>query len=50
MEQTPQWLNDAILAAGMTAFAEGLEPKTLPKRAPESRPTIDDEPPILPLH
>ena len=49
MEQTPQWLNDAILAAGMTAFAEGLEPKTL-KRPAESRQTLDDEPPILPLH
>ena len=49
MEQTPQWLTDAVLAAGMTAFAEGLEPKTL-KRAPESRHPIDDDPPILPLH
>ena len=49
MEQTPQWLNDAILAAGMTCFAEGLEPKTL-KRAPESRQPLDDNPPILPLH
>ena len=49
MEQTPQWLNDAVLAAGMTAFAEGLEPKTI-KRAPESRQPLDDYPPILPLH
>lgn len=48
MEQMPQWLTDAVAAAGMTAFAEGLEPKTL-KHAPESRQFID-ETPILPLH
>ena len=49
MEQLPQWLTAAVDAAGMTAFAEGLEPKTL-KHAPKSRPALDGEPPILPLH
>jgi len=49
MEQLPQWLTAAVDAAGMTAFAEGLEPKTL-KRTPKSRPALDDVPPILPLH
>jgi len=49
MEQMPQWLTDAVQAAGMTAFAEGLEPKTL-KHAPEPRQILDDDPPILPLH
>jgi hypothetical protein len=49
MEQMPQWLTDAVTAAGMTAFAEGLEPKTL-KHAPPSKPVFDDETPILPLH
>ena len=48
MEQMPQWLTDAVHAAGMTAFAEGLEPKTL-KHAPASKPDLDDTP-ILPLH
>ena len=48
MEQLPQWLASAVEAAGMTACAEGLEPKTL-KRASDSRPSIVDEP-ILPLH
>ena len=49
MEQMPQWLTDAVAAAGMTAFAEGLEPKTL-KHAPESKLGFDDDTPILPLH
>ena len=49
MEQLPQWLTAAVDAAGMTAFAEGLEPKTL-KHTPKSRPALDDVPPILPLH
>jgi hypothetical protein len=49
MEQLPQWLTAAVDAAGMTAFAEGLEPKTL-KHTPKSRPALDGEPPILPLH
>ncbi len=49
MEQLPQWLTAAVDAAGMTAFAEGLEPKTL-KRTPKSRLALDDELPILPLH
>ena len=48
MEQMPQWLTDTVHAAGMTAFAEGLEPKTL-KLTPESKQAIDDTP-ILPLH
>jgi hypothetical protein len=48
MEQLPQWLTSAVEAAGMTAYAEGLEPKTL-KHAPASEQAIDD-PPILPLH
>jgi len=50
MEQMPQWLTDAVRAAGMTAFAEGLEPKTLTKHAPESKQFANDELPILPLH
>jgi hypothetical protein len=49
MEQLPQWLTAAIDAAGMTAFAEGLEPKTI-KHTPKSRLALDDELPILPLH
>jgi hypothetical protein len=47
MEQLPQWLTAAVAAAGMTAYAEGLEPKTL-KHTPASA-QVDDEP-ILPLH
>ena len=46
MEQLPLWLTAAVAAAGMTAYAEGLEPKHTPK----SRPALDDETPILPLH
>ena len=49
MEQLPQWLTAAVDAAGMTAYAEGLEPKTI-KHTPKSRPALDDETPILPLH
>ena len=49
MEQLPQWLTAAVDAAGMTAYAEGLEPKTI-KLTPKSRPVLDDETPILPLH
>ena len=48
MEQLPQWLTAAVNAAGMTAYAEGLEPKTL-KHAPASEDQADDIP-ILPLH
>lgn len=49
MEQIPQWLTAAVDAAGMTAYAEGLEPKLL-KRAPESKDPAVDDLPILPLH
>lgn len=49
MEQIPQWLTAAVNAAGMTAYAEGLEPRHL-KRAPESSGPAVDETPILPLH
>lgn len=49
MEQIPQWLTNAVNAAGMTAYAEGLEPKHL-KRAPVSEESAVDETPILPLH
>ena len=50
MEQLPQWLAAAVSAAGMTAFAEGLEPLTL-KHAPKSHEATDPiDPPILPLH
>ena len=49
MEQIPQWLTNAVNAAGMTAYAEGLEPKHL-KRAPDSKESAVDETPILPLH
>ena len=49
MEQIPQWLTNAVNAAGMTAYAEGLEPKHL-KRAPLSEESAVDEMPILPLH
>ena len=49
MEQLPQWLTAVVAAAGMTAYAEGLEPKTL-KHAPKSRPGLDNDLPILPLH
>jgi hypothetical protein len=49
MEQIPQWLTNAVNAAGMTAYAEGLEPKQL-KRAPASEESAIDEMPILPLH
>jgi hypothetical protein len=48
MEQLPQWLAAAVSAAGMTAYAEGLEPKHM-KHAPESKPDLGDTP-ILPLH
>ena len=49
MEQIPQWLTAAVDAAGMTAYAEGLEPRQL-KRAPESNGPAVVETPILPLH
>ena len=49
MEQMPQWLTAAVAAAGMTAYAEGLEPKHL-KRAPATSDLALDETPILPLH
>ena len=49
MEQIPQWLTAAVDAAGMTAYAEGLEPKHL-KRTPASAERTVDETPILPLH
>lgn len=48
MEQLPQWLTAAVQAAGMTAYAEGLEPKTL-KHAPDAKQALDVTP-ILPLH
>ena len=48
MEQLPQWLSAAVAAAGMTAYAEGLEPPAI-KHAPDSKQAID-EMPILPLH
>ena len=49
MEQLPQWLTAAVNAAGMTAYAEGLEPKTL-KTSPASEDQAIDDLPILPLH
>jgi hypothetical protein len=49
MEQLPQWLTAAVDAAGMTAFAEGLEPTTT-RHTPESRPALDSQLPILPPH
>ena len=49
MEQIPQWLTAAVDAAGMTAYAEGLEPKHL-KRAPVPKDFDVEETPILPLH
>ena len=48
MEQLPQWLTSAVEAAGMTAYCEGLEPKTL-KHIPDAKQSVDDSP-ILPLH
>ena len=48
-QQLPQWLTAAVNAAGMTAYAEGLEPKTL-KHAPASEDQAIDDLPILPLH
>jgi hypothetical protein len=50
MEQLPQWLTAAVNAAGMTAYAEGLEPKTLKDTPKSKRPALDDDTPILPLH
>ncbi len=49
MEQLPQWLTAAVQAAGMTAYAEDLEPKHS-KHAPDSKQPIDVDTPILPLH
>jgi hypothetical protein len=49
MEQLPQWLTSAVEAAGMTAYAEGLEPKTL-KHTPDSEASAVTDLPILPLH
>ena len=49
MEQLPQWLTAAVTAAGMTCYAEGLEPKTL-KHSPASEDQSIGDTPILPLH
>ena len=49
MEQLPQWLAAAVQAAGMTAYAEGLEPKTL-KHTTDSEDSAANDLPILPLH
>lgn len=51
MEQLPQWLAAAVDAAGMTCFAEGLEPVHAGKRTPRSEQQADlVDPPLLPLH
>jgi hypothetical protein len=49
MEQLPQWLTAAVHAAGMTAYAEGLEPKHLKHSPPPQEAAVDDQP-LLPLH
>jgi hypothetical protein len=50
MEQLPQWLADAVQAAGMTCFAEGLEPRH-GKHAPVSNEATGlADPSLLPLH
>jgi hypothetical protein len=44
MEQLPQWLTAAVLAAGMTAYADELDRKDSP--APVSAPTEEPTPPL----
>jgi len=49
MEQLPQWLTAAVQAAGMTAYADGLEPRHL-KHSPTPAEAAADDVPLLPLH
>jgi hypothetical protein len=46
MEQLPTWLTAAVLAAGMTAYADDLDRKASP--TPEVAPALDE--PTPPLH
>jgi hypothetical protein len=51
MEQIPNWLTDAVAAAGMTAYADGgLEQPTAAKCAPTPSQIVIAEPVVPPLH
>jgi hypothetical protein len=46
MEPLPTWLSDAVVAAGMTAYADDLYPKVL-KESPRDALAHDEvEPPL----
>ena len=45
MEQLPNWLTDAVAAAGMTAYADELYPKVSKDMGIDS-PSILDLPPL----
>ena len=49
MEQVPNWLTDTVTAAGMTCFAEGLDPIYARKtaKAPVDEIQLDEaQPPV----
>ena len=45
MEQIPNWLNDVVAAAGMTAYADDLYPK-VGKDMGVDAPSILQDPPL----
>ena len=45
MEQIPNWLNDVVAAAGMTAYADELYPKA-GKDMGNDLPSILEDPPL----
>jgi hypothetical protein len=45
MDQLPNWLTDAVAAAGMTAYADELYPK-VSKEMGVDKPAILQEPPL----
>ena len=46
MEQLPNWLAAAVIAAGMTAYADELYPKVSPDQIVEDAPAPDSIPPL----
>ena len=46
MEQVPNWLTAAVIAAGMTAYADELYPKVSLDQIVEDAPAPDSIPPL----
>jgi len=46
MEQLPNWLTAAVIAAGMTAYADDLYPKVVAAKAPAVEPQQESAPPL----